>query len=155
MAIELDIQVASASPDVPEDGFFERVVTAALAGYAGDAELALRVVDEPEGRELNATYRGRNYATNVLSFEAGLPEGVLPQMLGDIAICAPVVEREAGEQGKAVEAHWAHMLVHGVLHLLGYDHIDDADAERMEALEREILDGLGYPDPYAVERDAG
>ncbi|WP_435102040.1 rRNA maturation RNase YbeY [Arhodomonas sp. AD133] len=148
---EIDIQVASTDPDIPDDADFRRWVAAALDGRRDEAELSVRVVDEGEGRELNATYRGRDYATNVLSFPAELPEGVDLPMLGDLVICAPVVAREADEQGKPPIAHWAHMVVHGVLHLLGFDHIDEHEAETMEALEREILAGLGYADPYAVD----
>lgn len=132
-----------------------------LAAWAGEAarlaggalgEITLRVVDLDEIQALNREYRGKNKPTNVLSFPfdmpEGLPEGVAPPVLGDIAICAEVVDREAAEQGKTSEAHWAHMVVHGVLHLLGFDHQDDGEAEEMEGLEIEILMGLGYTDPY-------
>ena len=111
-------------------------------------EVNILVVGEDEGRAFNRQYRGRDYATNVLSF----PYEPLPNektgLLGDLVICAPVVAREAAEQGKALRDHWTHMTLHGVLHLLGHDHEDDADAERMEALERRILASLGVPDPY-------
>ncbi|MCS4504997.1 Endoribonuclease YbeY [wastewater metagenome] len=147
--IDTDIQLASAVAEVPDDDDFRRWVEAALAGRRLEAEVSVRIVDEPEGRELNATYRGRDYATNVLSFPAGLPEGVDLPMLGDLVICAPVVEREAAEQGKPARAHWAHMVVHGILHLLGHDHIEDDEAELMEAEERTVLAALGFPDPYA------
>lgn len=99
-------------------------------------------------RALNARYRGRDYATNVLSFPAELPPGVDVPLLGDIVVCAPVVAREAAEQHKAPRAHWAHMLVHATLHLLGHDHEQPHDATRMEALETRILAALGFPDPY-------
>ncbi|GAC1631848.1 MAG: rRNA maturation RNase YbeY [Nevskia sp.] len=130
---------------------------AALRGWALAAmgtvrgELTIRIVDETESAALNARYRGKDYATNVLSFPYesegfdASPEG---PVLGDLAICAPVVAREAVEQGKEPRAHWAHMVVHGVLHLLGRDHEHDAEAEIMEAEERKILSGLGFPDPY-------
>jgi len=112
------------------------------------AEVNILVVGEDEGRAFNLQYRGRDYATNVLSF----PYEPLPRertgLLGDLVICAPVVAREAAAQGKPPRHHWAHMTLHGVLHLLGHDHEDDADAERMEALERRILASLGIPDPY-------
>ena len=104
-----------------------------------------------EGRALNRHYRGKDYATNVLSFPADLPAGVKMPLLGDLVICAPVVVREAREQRKSPQAHYAHLTVHGVLHLLGWDHDDDKEAEAMEQLEREILAGLGLPDPYAEE----
>ena len=112
-------------------------------------ELSIRIVDIAEGRALNRDYRGKDYATNVLSFPAELPPGVSLPLIGDLAICAPVVAREAAEQGKDPRDHWAHMTVHGVLHLLGYDHIQDNEAEAMEALETRILAGLGIADPYA------
>jgi probable rRNA maturation factor len=113
------------------------------------AELAIRIVDADEGRALNRDYRGKDYATNVLSFPAELPPGVQLPLLGDLAICAPVVQREALEQGKREKDHWAHLTVHGVLHLLGYDHLADDEAETMEALERRILAGLSIANPYA------
>jgi probable rRNA maturation factor len=105
-----------------------------------------------EGRRLNRTWRGKDRPTNVLSFPAASAYGLGPgaSLLGDLAICAPVVAREAREQGKEARAHWAHMVIHGVLHLLGYDHENDRDASRMETLERRILAQLGYPNPYEV-----
>lgn len=131
---------------------------ARLAGGAA-GEIAIRIVDEAESQALNHDYRGKDYPTNVLSFPFELPEGMPEEMraelgegiIGDIAICAPVVEREAQDQGKAVEAHWAHMVIHGVLHLLGHDHVEDAGAEIMEALEVRVLAELGYPNPYFTE----
>jgi probable rRNA maturation factor len=123
-------------------------VRAALGADHAGAELSVRIVDEPEMRELNARYRHKDYPTNVLSFPAGLPPGVDVPLLGDIVICAPLVTREAAEQHKAPRAHWAHLLVHGTLHLLGHDHERARDAEVMEALERRILAGLKFPDPY-------
>jgi probable rRNA maturation factor len=113
-------------------------------------------VGEIEGRALNRDYRGRDYPTNVLSFPfAEVPPEALAELgapyLGDVAICAPVVQREADEQDKPLEAHWAHMVVHGVLHLAGHDHHEEAEAGIMETRERDILSGLGFPDPYAAE----
>ncbi|EAR22228.1 rRNA maturation RNase YbeY [Nitrococcus mobilis] len=147
--LEIDLQLASCNPDVPELEQFERWVAAALAGARDAAEIAIRIVDEEEGRELNAIYRGYDYATNILAFPAELPEGVEAVLLGDLVICAPLVAREADEQDKRLAAHWAHLVVHGVLHLLGYDHEEEAAAAVMEAQERVILAKLGYPDPYA------
>ena len=111
-------------------------------------ELVVRVVNSNESQELNKTFRGRDYPTNVLSFPADiqLPEG--PIILGDIAICLPVVKREANEQSKRFDQHFAHMVVHGCLHLMGYDHEDEDDADQMEAKEIGILENLGYPNPY-------
>jgi probable rRNA maturation factor len=129
---------------------FRQWVAAALRGanHRKAAELAIRLVDSDEGRALNRDYRGKDYATNVLSFPAELPPELKLPLLGDLAICAPVVVREAAEQGKRPRDHWAHLTVHGVLHLLGYDHIENRDAEAMEALETRILAGLGIADPY-------
>lgn len=112
-----------------------------------DAAITIRMVDEPEGRALNHDYRGKNYATNVLSFVYDHE----PVCQGDLVICAPVVAREAEEQGKPLEAHYAHMVVHGTLHLQGYDHEEELEAEAMEAVETHILRRLGYTDPYAIE----
>ncbi|WP_028238690.1 rRNA maturation RNase YbeY [Stutzerimonas azotifigens] len=152
--LELDLQRASQAP-APDDDAFRRWCELALRQRRGDSELTIRLVDEAEGRELNRTWRHKDYATNVLSFPAEVPEGILDiPLLGDLVICVPVVEREAAEQGKALEAHWAHLVIHGCLHLLGYDHIDDDEAEEMEALERQLLAELGHPDPY-TDDDTG
>lgn len=152
--LEIDLQLASCNPDVPEFEQFECWVAAALSGARDVAEIAIRVVDEEEGRELNATYRGHDYATNILAFPAELPDGVGAVLLGDLAICAPLVIREAVEQNKTVVAHWAHLVVHGVLHLLGYDHAEEAAAAVMESRERAVLAKLGYPDPYMDSADS-
>jgi probable rRNA maturation factor len=150
MAVTVEVQLASEADEIPPDTSFQRWAEAALAGRHDHAELVVRVVDEAESRRLNHDYRGKDKPTNVLSFPFEAPPGVPSEHIGDLVICAPVVQREAGEQGKTAAAHWAHMTVHGVLHLLGYDHLDDAQADQMEALERRILAGLGYPDPYAT-----
>lgn len=152
--VRLDVAVGYALPraGVPAAASFRKWVAAALAGRIREADLAIRLVDAREGQALNRHYRGRDYATNVLSFPAdlpeGLPEGVRLPLLGDLVICPPVVEREAREQGKPLAAHYAHLTVHGTLHLLGWDHGNDVEAEAMEQLEREILAGLGIDDPY-------
>ena len=136
---------------LPSAVSFRRWVEAALRGAKRRkvSELSIRIVDLDEGRSLNRDYRGKDYATNVLSFPVELPPGVASPLIGDLAICALVVLREATEQRKLARDHWAHMTIHGVLHLLGYDHLDDRDAELMEALETRILAGLGISDPYA------
>ena len=151
--IHLDVAVNYAAPraGVPAAVSFRKWVAAALKGRIREADLAIRIVDEREGQALNRHYRGKDYATNVLSFPAELPEGVKLPLLGDLVICAPVVAREAKEQHKPAVAHYAHLTVHGVLHLLGWDHDDDKEAEAMEQLERDILAELGLPDPYAEE----
>ncbi|HZX81589.1 MAG TPA: rRNA maturation RNase YbeY [Lysobacter sp.] len=154
MAVEPDVSVtyATARKGVPSSASFRRWVGAALDGRDAPAEMAIRIVGPDEGRELNRSYRGRDYATNVLSFPAerpeGLPEDVELPLLGDLVICADVVVREAAEQGKRPADHWAHLVVHGTLHLLGWDHEADDEAEAMEAREREILATLGIADPY-------
>ena len=153
----LDVAIGYALPrkGLPSAASFRRWAAAALAGRIREADLAIRLVDTAEGQSLNRHYRGKDYATNVLSFPSelpeGLPEGVHLPLLGDLVICAPVVAREAEEQGKPLNAHYAHLTVHGVLHLLGWDHEDDKEADAMEQLEREILAGLGIDDPYAGE----
>ncbi len=149
--IELDLQNATGGA-VPDEADLRRWCELPLRQRQGDSELTIRLVDEDEGRELNRTWRQKDYATNVLSFPADVPEELLDiPLLGDLVICVPVVEREAVEQGKALQAHWAHLVIHGCLHLLGYDHIDDEEAEEMESLERQLLAELGHPDPYAGE----
>ena len=148
--LELDLQIASTASALPSEAQFRAWCTLALRQRTADSELTIRLVDETEGRELNHTWRHKDYATNVLSFPADVPDELLDiPLLGDLVICVPVVEREASEQAKTSESHWAHLVIHGCLHLLGYDHIDDAEAEEMEALERELLAELGHPDPYA------
>jgi len=148
--LELDLQIASQARQLPSAAQFRAWCEVALRQRTADSELTIRLVDEAEGRELNHSYRHKDYATNVLSFPADVPDELLDiPLLGDLVICVPVVEREAGEQGKSLEAHWAHLVIHGCLHLLGYDHIEEAEAEEMEALERTLLAELGHPDPYA------
>ncbi|MGA8260224.1 MAG: rRNA maturation RNase YbeY, partial [Arenicellales bacterium] len=116
----------------------------------GDLELTVRIVDEDEARELNRTYRGRDYVPNVLSFPLDSGGPMETGLLGDVVICAAVVEREAKEQQKPAEAHWCHLVVHGVLHCCGFEHETEGGAERMESLERRILAEFGFPDPYTV-----
>lgn len=147
--VELDLQLATDAA-APDEATLRRWCELALRQRSADSELTIRLVDEAEGRELNNTYRHKDYATNVLSFPADVPDDMLDiPLLGDLVICVAVVEREAAEQGKSLEAHWAHLVIHGCLHLLGYDHIEDDEAEEMEALERTLLAELGHPDPYA------
>lgn len=156
--LELSLGYALPRTGLPTRPQFRQWVLAALSGAGRwfDSEVAIQLVDAAEGQAMNRQYRGKDYATNVLSFPADLPEGLpedfdFPQ-LGDLVICAPVVAREAAEQGKPLDAHYAHLTVHGVLHLLGFDHVEEAEAEEMEALERQILASLGIADPYAGER---
>jgi len=148
MPISIDIQRADTSEEIPSDASINRWVKSALGNNDDPVELSIRVVAEQESAELNLRYRGKSGATNVLSFpfSAVTPEP-LP-ILGDLVVCAPIVTLEAQQQHKALEAHWAHMIIHGVLHLLGHDHENDHDAQTMEILETEILLGLNYPAPY-------
>lgn len=143
----------------PPPAEFQRWVAAVLqvedaerwCGPFTEPPVSLKIVSANESQALNRDYRGKNKPTNVLSFPAELPPGINLPLLGDLAICAEVVAQEATAQNKPLTNHWAHLVVHGVLHLLGYDHIDDHDAERMEVREVTILDGLGIPDPYACQ----
>ena len=139
--LNLSVQYACNREGLPLRADFVRWARAALVG---GGEIAIRLVDAEEGRELNKEYRGKDYATNVLSF----PYEIEPVVMGDLVICPEVVAREAAEQNKALEAHYAHMTVHGMLHLQGWDHENDDEAQEMEDEEREILAALGYPDPY-------
>lgn len=147
MGLRLEAQYASEASGLPSEEDLSRWAAAALR-EPGDYELVVRIVDEAESAALNDRYRGKPGPTNVLSFPFESPPGLELPHLGDLVICAPVVEREAREQGKPSEAHWAHMLVHGLLHLQGHDHQDEAEAEAMETLESAILAQLGYPNPY-------
>ena len=152
LRLEVSVHYGLSRAGIPAPASFRKWVNAALDGRLRQADLAIRIVDAREGRALNRHYRGKDHATNVLSFPAELPEGLpknvkLP-LLGDLVICAPVVAREAREQKKPLAAHYAHMTVHGALHLLGWDHEDAREADCMEQLEREILATLGFSDPY-------
>lgn len=152
MLVDLEVQRVSASANIPDNEQFQLWAEAALTGKSGNFSLSIRVVDEEEAQRFNRDYRNKDYATNVLSFAAelpaGLPQDIRKSQLGDLLICAPVVTREALEQHRPEADHWAHLLVHGVLHLLGYDHEGSAEAETMEALESEILAKSGIADPY-------
>ncbi|WP_140918065.1 rRNA maturation RNase YbeY [Limnobaculum xujianqingii] len=151
----LDLQVACEnSQGLPDEQEIQRWLDAAVLPFQLEAEVTVRLVDIEESHQLNHTYRGMDKPTNVLSFPFEAPPGMEMPLLGDLIICRQVVEKEASEQNKILLAHWAHMVVHGSLHLLGYDHIIDDDAEEMESLETEIMQELGYPDPYASEKDA-
>ncbi len=145
--LSLAVQYVTKPESIPTRHQFRKW---ALAALERDAEIALRIVDTEEGRELNLAYRSKDYATNVLTF----PIMREPMLVGDIVLCAPVVEKESAEQGISAEAHYAHLTVHGVLHLQGYDHENDEDAGTMEALESQIVMKLGYADPYLVEKEA-
>lgn len=149
--MNIDVEIACAANDLPTEADFCRWAEAAIAAsQLAGGDIAIRLVETAEIQQLNRDYRQQDKPTNVLSFPFDMPAGVagLAPILGDLAICAAVVAREAAEQHKPLPAHWAHMVVHGTLHLLGYDHIDDAEAETMEALEIAILAQLGFDNPY-------
>jgi probable rRNA maturation factor len=149
MAYRIDVEVNSSNANIPSIDNIERWITAALqSDELSDAEVSVYVVDLPESQALNFQYRQKNQPTNVLSFPADIPDEVGIPLLGDLVVCAPLVAQEAEEQGKSLEAHWAHMLVHGTLHLLGYDHLEDDEAEVMEALETRLLLQLDFAAPY-------
>lgn len=151
LAVDIDVAVTAGRSGLPARARFRHwVEIAATACGVAEGEVAIRVVDRPEGALLNGRWRGRDGATNVLSFPAGdMPAvaGLTPH-LGDLVLCAPVVREEARLQGKPMAEHWAHLVVHGTLHLLGHDHECAVEAERMETLERRLLAGLGIADPY-------
>ncbi len=148
MSIHVDIQMACESEDSPDEQSIQRWVSAAIRDEREDTELSVRIVDELESKSLNEKYRGASGPTNVLSFPFDDTLPVPIPLIGDLVICAPVVAREAQQQNKAVDAHWAHMVIHGVLHLLGYDHQQEQQATIMESLETDILQNLGFPPPY-------
>ncbi len=158
MNLLLDVQLAESIEHLntlPTEEQLTLWASTALKGRTEfeEPELTIRLTDEEESQALNSEYRGKDKPTNVLSFPFEMPPGIPLELLGDLIICVGVVEREAQEQAKTTEAHWAHMVIHGCLHLLGYDHIKDDEAEEMEALERDLLASLGYPDPYAADTE--
>ena len=149
----IDLQIAcEQETGLPTVEQIEQWATAAVQPQSDEVEMTVRIVDEAESHELNLNYRGKDRPTNVLSFPFECPDEVELPLLGDLVICRQVVEREAQEQEKPLMAHWAHMVVHGSLHLLGYDHIEDDEAEEMESLETQIMTGLGFADPYLSEK---
>ena len=149
----IDLQIACEQESgLPTAEQIEQWATAAVQPQSDEVEMTVRIVDKAESHALNLNYRGKDRPTNVLSFPFECPDEVELPLLGDLVICRQVVEREAQEQDKPVMAHWAHMVVHGSLHLLGYDHIEDDEAEEMESLETQIMTGLGFADPYLSEK---
>lgn len=155
--IDLDLQLAYEGQDIPTQAQFQLWVETTLSTFKEQAELSIRIVDNEESQALNHEYRGKDKPTNVLSFPFEIPSELahldadeIGYLIGDLIICAPVVELEAQQQNKQLMHHWAHMVVHGCLHLLGYDHINDDEAEIMENLERDILSKLEISDPYLI-----
>lgn len=154
MSIEVDVQYAVDGGELPGVSDIEAWVRTALAGRRREAQLTVRIVGEEEGAALNERWRGKRGPTNVLSFPVEGLEAVAPALLGDVVICAPVAAREALAQHKAPEAHWAHLVIHGTLHLLGFDHAEEEQAREMEGIETELLRRLGYADPYEATSQA-
>jgi len=150
--LTLDIQRATSVPGIPGDELLQQWASQALLGHE-DNEVTLRIVTPEESADLNLCYRQKPSATNVLSFPFEVPAGLPVSLLGDLVICADVVADEAREQGKSLKAHWAHMVIHGMLHLQGHDHIEPDDADIMETLEIRLLAALGFPDPYQTDPD--
>jgi probable rRNA maturation factor len=148
MSIEIDIQYATDINNLPKEDLIKEWVISSLNGYIENAELTIRIVGEAEATQLNKKWRNAQGPTNVLSFPYSNLNETAHNIQGDIVLCAPVITREAAEQRKSVNAHCAHMIVHGILHLLGYDHTNDNDAKKMESLEITILKELDIPDPY-------
>ncbi|MDR6983386.1 putative rRNA maturation factor [Rheinheimera pacifica] len=153
MAIILDLQLASTADNLPSEEQVQQWLEAAILPFQAEAEVTVRIVDNSESQQLNFDYRSKDKPTNVLSFPFQCPPGIELPLLGDLVICAPVVAAEAAEQHKCLQAHWAHMVVHGCLHLLGFDHINDDDAEQMEAEEITILQQLGITNPYLLDNE--
>lgn len=148
MAITVDLQIACTNSDLPREDQFQKWVNASLLPDHDNLELTIRVVECEESENLNNQYRNKNKPTNVLSFPFEVPKGINLNLLGDIVICADIVSQETLVQNKTLLEHWAHMTIHGCMHLLGYDHVNDSDAEHMEALEIDILAKLGFNNPY-------
>ncbi len=146
--IYTEIQRVFSSSEQPSDEQIQHWIESVLIDFPDDAELVVRIVDEDESAQLNNTYRNKDGATNILSFPFEALEEIELNLLGDLVICAPVLLREAQEQHKQIHHHWAHIIIHGVLHLLGYDHLNDTDAEEMESKEIEILAALNIKNPY-------
>lgn len=144
----VDLQLACDSSSIPAHDQFQFWVDSVLVDKSNDSEIVIRIVDEDEMTDFNAQYRDKAKPTNILSFPFDAPEQVDTHLLGDLLVCAPVIERESIEQKKPLDEHWAHMIIHGVLHLLGYDHIDPYDAEEMETLEIQILKKINIANPY-------
>lgn len=150
----IEIQTVHQASNLPDEQQIQGWVDAALQNHPSDTEIVVRIVDEQESAELNQQYRHKSGPTNILSFPVDLPEGIELDLLGDLVICAPVLEKEAIEQQKILADHWAHIIIHGVLHLLGYDHIEDGEAELMESKEISILNTLKIANPYQQDNIA-
>jgi probable rRNA maturation factor len=147
----VEIQTIFESAGQPSEAQIQLWIDTALEDINRDTEIVVRIVDEQESAELNEQYRHKQGATNILSFPVEIPEGIDLNLLGDLVVCAPVLEQEAQQQSKILAHHWAHIIIHGVLHLLGYDHLDDEQAEEMESKEITLLQKLAIRNPYQQE----
>ena len=146
--VKVEVQYAVTDPNIPTQQDFQHWASVIEAKFNEREDVAIRIVDEGEITNLNNDYRNRAQATNVLAFPTEIPKGTGLPFIGDIVICAPIVAKQAAEQGKSLSSHWAHLTLHGILHLQGYDHIDSADARIMEQLEAHLMQKLGFPNPY-------
>ncbi len=146
--VTVEVQYAVSDPAIPTEEQFQHWASVMEAGENGNQEVAIRIVNEEEITTLNTDYRNKALGTNVLAFPAEIPPETELPFIGDVVICAPIVAKEAAEQGKSVLSHWAHLTLHGILHLQGYDHIDEADAKIMEKLEIQFMSKLGFENPY-------
>lgn len=151
MSVTLDYQLATSATNLPSQDQVEQWLNHVLPQFQAESEITIRIVDVEESQSLNHEYRGKDKPTNVLSFPFEAPAHVELPLLGDLVICAQVVQQEAKEQNKTEQAHWCHMIIHGSLHLLGYDHIEDSEAEEMEQLEIDLLKELGFKNPYLID----
>ncbi len=149
MTAKINVEYVSNASELPAEAMIAHWAQAALEGHERYVEVGVRIVDESEIIELNQRFRKRAEPTNVLSFPFEDPPGTQTDVLGDVVVCAPIVSSQAQTEGKPLSAHWAHMIVHGIMHLRGYDHESPEEANAMEHMETRILEGLGFPDPYA------
>ncbi len=150
MTAKINVEYVSNASELPAEAMIAHCAQAALEGHERYVEVGVRIVDESEIIELNQRFRKRAEPTNVLSFPFEDPPGTQTDVLGDVVVCAPIVSSQAQTEGKPLSAHWAHMVVHGIMHLRGYDHETPEEANAMEHMETRILEGLGFPDPYAL-----
>ncbi|MEE9596512.1 MAG: rRNA maturation RNase YbeY [Acidiferrobacterales bacterium] len=150
MTAKINVEYVSNASELPAEAMIAHWAQAALEGHERYVEVGVRIVDESEIIELNQRFRKRAEPTNVLSFPFEDPPGTQTDVLGDVVVCAPIVSSQAQTEGKPLSAHWAHMIVHGIMHLRGYDHESPEEANAMEHMETRILEGLGFPDPYAL-----
>ncbi len=149
MGLDIAIQTATRERSIPTAEFLQTIARQAL-GDVADAEITIRLVDAEESRDLNKKWRHIDKPTNILSFPISRADDVVPMLMGDLVICAALIQQEAAEQNKPLDAHWAHILIHGILHLSGYDHAEAEEARLMQRCETGIMQQCGYPNPYLL-----